>query len=105
MKLLSLGLLLVVLLSGSALAQPVSPPVEPPLPRVSSVEHQVRNYGSQGPILFLFGAFCALWAQNSGRSGWLWFFLGLVFSFLAVLVLLWKNSADLDRRAQTVRRT
>ena len=54
---------------------------------------------SSGPALaFLFGVFCALWAQNSGRNSWLWFFLGLIFTVITVLFLLWKNGDD--RRAE-----
>ncbi len=49
-------------------------------------------------MLFLFGAFCALWAQNTNRNAWLWFFIGLIFSVITVLVLLAKNSGDLKRR-------
>ena len=30
--------------------------------------------GGVGVVLFLFGVFCALWAQNTGRNAWLWFF-------------------------------
>ena len=52
-----------------------------------------------GTVFFLFGAFCALWAQNTNRNPWLWFFLGLIFNFFAVLVLLNKNSND-RRRAR-----
>src|SRR5438093_5863654 len=54
-----------------------------------------------GALMILYGAFCALWAQNSGRSPWLWFFLGLVFSFIAVIFLLIKNADD---RRKTMRR-
>ena len=43
------------------------------------------------PLLFLFGIFCALWAQNTGRNAWLWFFLGAFFHVITVLVLLAKN--------------
>ena len=43
----------------------------------------------------LFGAFCALWAQNTRRNPWGWFFLGLFFSVITVFVLLWKNADDL----------
>lgn len=53
-----------------------------------------------GPLLVLFGAFCALWAQNTGRSAWTWFFLGLFFSVITVLVLLSKNSRDHTVRTQ-----
>ena len=49
---------------------------------------------AEGAVIFLFGAFCALWAQNTNRSAWLWFFLGIFFNVIAVLVLLFKNSND-----------
>jgi len=52
--------------------------------------------GSSGAAIFLFGAFCALWAQNTQRNAWLWFFLGIFFSVITVLVLLYKNSKDKD---------
>ena len=58
--------------------------------RVSRLE-RAWNYNSTGAVVFLFGAFCALWAQNTGRSAWLWFFLGVFFSVITVLVLLAKN--------------
>lgn len=74
--------------------------------RVSSLESKIAALQSQvgdiPPIaLFITGAFCALWAQNTGRSGWLWFFLGVFFSIFTVLVLLAKNSGDIDRRKLT----
>jgi hypothetical protein len=60
-------------------------------PQPSMIVHQQE---STGGVLFLFGVFCALWAQNTNRNPWLWFFLGLIFSMIAGLVLLWKNSED-----------
>lgn len=45
-----------------------------------------------GLVFFLFGIFCAYWAQTTKRSSWLWFFLGLFFAPIAGLVLLYKNS-------------
>ena len=66
--------------------------------RVSSLEQKILNLGDHGLVLFLFGGFCALWAQNTDRSAWLWFFLGLFFSVITVLVLLSKNSGDIDGR-------
>jgi hypothetical protein len=45
-----------------------------------------------GALVLLFGAFCALWAQNTGRNAWLWFFLGVMFHVVAVAVLLVKNA-------------
>ncbi len=49
---------------------------------------------SEGMTIILFAAFCALWAQNTNRNPWLWFFLGLIFNVIAVLVLLAKNAND-----------
>jgi hypothetical protein len=47
-----------------------------------------------GAVAYLFGAFCALWAQNTNRNAWLWFFLGFFFSVITVIFLLVKNSND-----------
>jgi hypothetical protein len=49
-----------------------------------------------GLVFFLFGIFCAYWAQTTKRNAWLWFFLGLFFAPIAGLVLLYKNSNDLS---------
>lgn len=62
--------------------------------RVSRLESSLRNEAKSGVAFFLFGAFCALWAQNTGRSAWAWFFLGLFFNVITVIVLLYKNSSD-----------
>lgn len=62
--------------------------------RVSTLEQRIRQAGDQGLVLMLFGAFCALWAQQTGRNSWLWFFLGAFFSVITVLVLLRKNADD-----------
>lgn len=66
--------------------------------RISRVEGKATRASAAGAAGFLFGAFCALWAQNTGRNAWLWFFVGLFFSVIAVLVLLSKNSDDLKTR-------
>ena len=47
-----------------------------------------------GLILVLFGGFCALWAQNTGRSAWAWFFLGLLFNVFTLIALLSKNARE-----------
>jgi hypothetical protein len=47
-----------------------------------------------GLILVLFGGFCARWAQDTGRSAWTWFFLGLVFNVFAMIALLIKNARE-----------
>jgi hypothetical protein len=66
--------------------------------RIENLPTPIQTHVPDGTFLFLFGAFCALWAQNTGRSAWLWFFLGLFFSVITVVVLLSKNSDDLARR-------
>jgi hypothetical protein len=66
--------------------------------RIAHLDSSVRDNSSDGAALFLYGVFCALWAQNTGRNAWLWFFLGLLFSVITVLVLLYRNSEDLRKR-------
>jgi hypothetical protein len=61
---------------------------------VDRLRLDVREVARSGTALFLFGIVCALWAQNTGRNPWLWFFLGLFFSVITGLVLLSKNSQD-----------
>lgn len=85
--------------AANAQAQPRAENVTQLESRVRRLETKITQIGNdQGLALVLFGAFCALWAQNTGRSAWLWFFLGLFFSFITVFVLLWKNSNDRRRR-------
>ena len=65
------------------------------------INHQSRSFsvgGDDGAVLFLYGIICALWAQNTNRNPWLWFFLGLFCSVVAVVVLLVKNSEDRQRK-------
>lgn len=91
-------LVLIVLLGATSAiyAQTESPRVTGLENRVSSLEQRIRSDGDAGIALFVCAAFCALWAQNSGRNAWLWFFLGLFFSLITLLVMLWKNAADRD---------
>ena len=86
-------------LAGTAFAQPsVQIQVNNLETRVSELESAVDKLASVGFVMFMFGAFCALWAQNSGRNAWLWFFLGAFFNLITVLVLLAKNSGDRNER-------
>ena len=62
--------------------------------RLDGLDHKVNADGDAIVVLFLFGAFCALWAQNTGRSAWLWFFLGMFFNVITIFFLLTKNSND-----------
>lgn len=88
--------ILLLIASSASLAQAPSSRSSDLEPRVSKLERKIAEASAAGTVAFLFGGFCALWAQNSGRNAWLWFFLGFFFSVVAVLVLLNKNSADLD---------
>jgi hypothetical protein len=62
--------------------------------RIQALETQVDRMATTGGLLFLYGVFCALWAQRTGRSAWVWFFLGLFFGPLTAVMLLYKNSRD-----------
>lgn len=55
---------------------------------------EIAQREASGAVIFLFGAFCALWAQNTYRNAWLWFFLGIFLNVFTVLALLYKNSKD-----------
>jgi hypothetical protein len=70
--------------------------------RIAQQDSSARDNSSDGAALFLYGVFCALWAQNTGRNAWLWFFLGVLFSVVTVLFLLAKNSEDRKRRREWV---
>jgi hypothetical protein len=63
-----------------------------------------NDYTSIPLVFFLVGIFCAHWAQNTGRSAFLWFFLGLFFAPLTGLALLVRNHDDLrlNKRPQTL---
>ena len=85
---------ILLILSASALwSQPLPPSA---LEQTAESLGSLRDQAAGGCGLgMLFAAFCALWAQNTRRSAWLWFFLGLLFSVITVIVLLYKNSQDL----------
>jgi 4-hydroxybenzoate polyprenyltransferase len=104
MKRLVLILVFILGLSGVAFAQTEPQRVAGLENRVSTLEQKIRSAGDAGVALFVCAALCALWAQNSGRNAWLWFFLGLFFSVIALLVLLYKNSNDRDGARRPRRR-
>lgn len=63
--------------------------------RVGKLERAGRNYG---PASFVAGVLAALWAQNTRRNAWLWFFTGVFLAPFTLLVLLYKNSVDIKRQ-------
>ena len=108
MKRLGSGLVLILMLSATAAhAQNSSndvlkDSVDRLTSRVQTLEREnqklektqrqlVNDSGGAAVVLFLFGAVCALWAQNTGRNAWLWFF----FNIITVFFLLSKNAGDL----------
>ncbi len=54
------------------------------------------EFASVALVHFLFGIFCAYWAQSTGRNAWQWFFLGFLFAPITGLVLLHENSQQTD---------
>ena len=56
------------------------------------------NYASVALVNFLFGIFCAYWAQTTDRNPWLWFFLGFFFAPITGLILLSENSKDASKK-------
>ncbi|NZA25874.1 hypothetical protein H0E84_05715 [Luteimonas sp. SJ-92] len=58
------------------------------------------DFAPYGLAAFLFAVFCAYWAQETARSAWLWFFLGLLLPPIAGIALLSKNAVRLERLAQ-----
>lgn len=89
---------LVVVMSLSLFGVAAAVAQEPELEdRVARLESSVRDDAGTGLVLFLFGAFCALWGQNTGRSPWAWFFLGAFFNVVAVVVVLVKNGGERAR--------
>ena len=67
--------------------------------RVARLENAGSKFGvSAGAVSLLFGAFCALWAQNTRRNPWTWFFGGFLFNVVAIFMLLYKNAADVRNK-------
>jgi hypothetical protein len=66
---------------------------------LADVENTVHTLATQmgslqGYTAFLFGIFCASWAQEKGRNPWLWFFGGLIAGPIVGLALLYHNAED-----------
>ena len=68
--------------------------------KIQQIETKLRklekDYRDTGIGFFVSGIFCALWAQYTRRSSWLWFFFGLILAPLALIMLAWKNADDLS---------
>jgi ABC-type multidrug transport system permease subunit len=55
------------------------------------------SYASVALVNFLFGIFCAYWAQTTNRNPWLWFFLGFFFAPITGLILLHENNKEASK--------
>lgn len=65
----------------------------------SDISKKTKDYAPIGLVLFLFGGFCALWAQNTGHNAWAWFLWGVLFSFITVLAILTgRRNENLNKR-------
>lgn len=91
---------LVLLLGGSFAvpALPAAPAAGTTEQRVARLEQRVRRLHTIVSLGLVSGAVCALRAQNSGRNAWLWLLAGLIFSALALVLMLYRNAADLRLR-------
>lgn len=85
-----------------AVAQLTERRVERVESRVDKLERAGRNYG---PASLVAGVLAALWAQNTRRNAWLWFFMGVLFAPITLLILLYKNAADIDQQKLTAHLT
>lgn len=56
----------------------------------------MEEYATTGMVFYLFGLFCAYWAQQTKRSPWLWFFVGWFFAPITGIILVVKNARDLN---------
>ena len=70
--------------------------------RITRLEHQIQHVDTFAGAALICAAFCALWAQNTGRNWWLWFFFGLFLSFFAVFVMLYKNAKYFRARKRLI---
>ena len=53
---------------------------------------EILGLATQGYVGFLFGCFCAYWAQETDRDALLWFLFGWILAPVAGLALLYQNS-------------
>jgi len=56
---------------------------------------RIEDDATAGIGLFVSGILCALWAQYTRRSAWLWFFFGLILAPIALIAMVWKNASGL----------
>jgi cell division protein FtsB len=57
--------------------------------------NDLEDNPAAGIGFFASGILCALWAQFTRRSAWLWFFFGLFLAPIALIAMVWKNARGL----------
>jgi hypothetical protein len=91
---LTIALVFTAVVPSQAFAQSEASRINDLEQRVAGLERRPRSHEAAGGAAFVAATLCALWAQQTGRNAWLWFFLGLFFNVITLLVLLYKNSRD-----------
>ena len=66
--------------------------------RSARSEALTRNILTLLALMFLFGAFCAIWAQNADKNPCLWFAAGFFGTLFAVGAILWLNPKTKRRK-------
>ncbi len=97
-ELTAVALAVTLILSAHSVAQSDTARLDKLQQRLAQLEQHPRSSDAAGLAAFVCAAFCALWAQQTERNAWLWFFLGLFFNVITLLVLLYKNSNDKKRQ-------
>ena len=62
------------------------------------LENTIKENKAEGFVLFFIGVFCAYWAQNSNRNPWVWFFCGIFFNVITLVVLLVSHSLKTNQQ-------
>ena len=68
--------------------------------RAAAESHHNRKVTIALVLMFIFGAFSALWAHNTARSTVLWFCIGFALNLGAVLLILWLNPRKRKKRVR-----
>jgi hypothetical protein len=65
--------------------------------RNKKAESELEDAADKFSLMVLYMFFCGLWAGLSGRSFWLWFFLG-IFNVFTLVALLFLSGQDWKKR-------
>jgi hypothetical protein len=91
-------MLVLLCLASMPLAAAAAPAPATTEQRLTRLERRVTRMDSLVSVGIMAASICALWAQNTARNAWRWFFAGLLFSVITLLLLLYKNAEDIRTR-------